>query len=83
MNDKLNGADAGAHDRELPDEPETQDATQPEPAWSDPAGPTGAPGPTSASGASAPGGRFGIRRGRTRAEERIAELDTSPTRLTA
>ena len=77
MNDKP------PHDRELPDEPETQDATQPEPAWSDPAGPTGAPGPTSASGASAPGGRFGIRRGRTRAEERIAELDTSPTRLTA
>jgi molecular chaperone GrpE len=29
-----------------------------------------------------PGGRFGIRRGRTRAEERIADLDTSPARLT-
>lgn len=32
--------------------------------------------------AAQPGGRFGIRRGRTRAEERIADLDTSPARLT-
>lgn len=64
--DKLDGADTGAHE---PDDPAT-----------DPGHPT-APGDT-ASGPT-PGGRFGIRRHRTRAEERIAELDASPAALAA
>ena len=81
MNDRVNGAADGAYEDPAPDE----DATTPSEPQSDPAGqpgttspggPTGQMGPT-------PSGRFGIRRPRTRAEERIAELDTSPVRLTA
>jgi molecular chaperone GrpE len=48
-------------------DPEPPDTT---PGASDPQTPAG-------------GARFGIRRSRTRAEERIAELDTSPAKLTA
>ncbi|MFN8619313.1 MAG: nucleotide exchange factor GrpE [Chloroflexota bacterium] len=66
--DKTNGADTGASDDPEP----ADDAQTQEPQAS--AG--GAAGPSS-------GGRFGIRRNRTRAEERIADLDTSPARLTA
>ena len=79
MNDKLNGADTGAHEVELPGEPETQDAQTQDPETQPGLAPTEGTGPSG----SASGGRFGIRRGRTRAEERIAELDTSPVRLTA
>ena len=79
MNDRLNGAETGAHDdAELPEEPETQDIDVAEPQ--DPGNPT--TGGSNAAGGTG-GSRFGIRRSRTRAEERIAELDTSPTKLTA
>lgn len=66
--DRMNGADTGDHDHD--DEPETEMA----PDAQTPAG-GATPGPTS-------GGRFGIRRNRTRAEERIADLDTSSAKLT-
>jgi molecular chaperone GrpE len=67
--DRMNGADTGAAEH---DETETETETTPE-AQAPATG--GAPGPT-------PGGRFGIRRNRTRAEERIADLDTSSAKLT-
>lgn len=77
MNDRSNGADTGAHtDDELPEVPATHDEDPEE------TGTTGSPGPSGGTG-SPGGGRFGIRRNRTRAEERIADLDTSPSRLTA
>jgi len=80
MNDKLNGADTGAHDELADDleapEPDTQSGTA-----SEAAGPTAAGGTAGAT--TGTGGRFGIRRGRTRAEERISELDTSPATLSA
>jgi molecular chaperone GrpE len=69
MNDRINGAaDGAAHDDGAPDE---------EPTTTEHA--TGTPG----AGGQTQGGRFGIRRSRTRAEERIAELDTSPARMSA
>jgi len=79
MNDRLNGADTGAHDEPEPtDEPEAQgtDAAEAEETGAGSANPAGTSGSTG-------GGRFGIRRSRTRAEERIAELDTSPLKLSA
>lgn len=78
MNDRLNGADAGAHaDDALPEEPETQDA---DPEEDGTTGSVGTPGGTTGPGG---GGRFGIRRNRTRAEERIADLDTMRVRAEA
>ena len=69
MNDRLNGADTGAHD-ELPVELEEQETEVGEPD-----APEGSSTSGSAGASSGGGGRFGIRRSRTRAEERIAELD--------
>jgi len=78
MNDRLNGADAGAHaDDALPGEPETQET---DPGEDGTTGSVGTPGGSAGSGG---GGRFGIRRNRTRAEEPIADPDTTPSRLAA
>jgi molecular chaperone GrpE len=66
--DKLNGADTGA-----PDDPGPEEAQAEEPQAQ-----AGSGSPSASSG-----GRFGIRRNRTRADERIADLDTSPARLAA
>jgi molecular chaperone GrpE len=81
MNDRLNGADHGAPDGTDPQDEAALDAERTEQMGGDADAPDAkapdkpAPGPTS-------GGRFGIRRSRTRAEERIEALDTSSVRLT-
>lgn len=78
MNDRMNGADPGAHaDDELPDDQASQEMDPEDAGTPVSAGATG--------GSSSPGGggRFGIRRSRTRAEERIAELDAMRIRAEA
>lgn len=79
MNDRPNGADHGAPDEQDPDTTSERVVTPENPAPDAPAGT--APGTPGTPGSAA--GRFGIRRSRTRAEERIAELDTSPVKLSA